>query len=246
MELPGIHKVLKSDPSLISFEDLRRKIRFLEAEPENLAKVGQIHQSLLRLGAAGIIDDPQPLLDEIHQKKRQILEILYARFEPPIRRGSGDESATSLDDLVESGQSAYYDVYVDGYNILLKVQGNRKKGPSSPSLTDSRDDFINAVSRKARLFRKVYLVFDGVESHTDIVRNVEIIYTDKKRGETADSVIIQALGRRRDNRALLVTADREIIQKTEDHVYATVDPYHFYLFVLEIKEGLGWETGKIA
>ena len=50
----------------------------------------------------------------------------------------------------------------------------------------------------------------------DLLGNVEVVYTDRSRGNTADTAIIQMLRRRKDNRALLVTRDLEIIRETEN------------------------------
>jgi hypothetical protein len=77
-------------------------------------------------------------------------------------------------------------------------------------------------------------VFDGIEDSRDRRANLEIIYTDKTRGNTADSIIIQALKKRNDNKALLVTSDQEIIKATESRVFAMVDPRHFYTFVFDV------------
>ena len=124
-------------------------------------------------------------------------------------------------------------MYVDGYNVLLKLQG--KGRVSSPlGLTAPREQFTAAVVRKSRHFRKVYLVFDGREDSRDRQGNTEIIYTDKSRGNTADAHIIQAVQKGKDRQVLLVTEDQEIIQAMEDRLYAVVGPYHFYMFVYDL------------
>jgi hypothetical protein len=103
------------------------------------------------------------------------------------------------------------------------------------SLTAVREQFIDAVARKSHLFRKIYLVFDGVEASSDHRGNLEVIYSDKTRGQTADAVIIDALKKRRDRQTLLVTADRGILDATDGHVYAIVDPYYFYAFIFGVE-----------
>jgi len=236
LQLPGIEKVLRKEPQLVSTADLRQKIRFLEPIPENLSKVTQLEAIVGRLEKLGFLESPRELDEEIEQKKRQILEMLYSLFQPPVEAPAKERKSRSFDDFVRSGQSKRYDIYVDGYNILLKVQGGKKTGPDT-SLAAFREEFIRAVCEKSRLFRKVYLVFDGVEDSTDRCGNAEIVYTDKGRGRTADIAIIEALRKRKDNLALLVTADQEIIRETENRVYATVHPYHFYMFIFEIAVG---------
>ncbi len=172
-------------------------------------------------------------MEDIEHKKRQIMESLYAEHLALQQDKSQGRHFQNLDDFLESGESKKYDLYLDGYNILFKLQG---KGRSSSvlSLTALRESFIDAVVRKDRYFRKVYLVFDGHEDSRDRRGNTEIIYTDKNLGHTADAYIIQALAKGKERQVLLVTGDQEIIQTIGDRLYAVVDPYHFYLFVYDL------------
>ncbi len=242
LNLPNIGKALQKDAPLLTSGDLRQKLRLLDPVPENLSKVARLQEIVSRLTSLGLLELPQPLLEEIAHKKRQIQEALYADFQPPQKMTTRDRHPRTFEDFVRSGASRQYDVYVDGYNILLKVQATRRITRSDFSLASFREDFIDAVHAKARHFKKIYLVFDGIEDFRDRRSNLEIIYVDKSRGATADSSIIEALRKRKDLQTLLVTADQEIIQATENHVYAVVNPYHFYLFVFEkdvpIHEGL--------
>lgn len=233
LQLPGIEKVLPKESHLKAPSGIRQRIRFMETVPENLPKIVQTESLVARLASLGLIEDPIPLKEEIRLKKRQILEALYACFPPPAKLSTSNQALRSLDDFVQSGRSRDYDVYIDGYNILLQVQGGKKVTGAS-SLSAFRENFIEAVCQKSRLFRKVYLVFDGLEDSRDRRGNTEIVYADKIRGSTADSVIIEALRKRKDSHALLVTADQEIIKATESRVFATVDPCHFYTFIFDV------------
>jgi F0F1-type ATP synthase membrane subunit b/b' len=233
LRLPGIEKVLPPESAPEVTLGLRKRIRLMAAVPENLPKITKVENLVARLATLGFIEDPEPLKEDIRIKKRQILETLYACFPSPIRAFSSSRAFRSFDDFVLSGRSKDYDMYIDGYNILLQVQGGKKIVGSS-SMAPFREGFIEAVHEKSHLFRKVYLVFDGIEDSRDRRANLEIIYTDKTRGNTADSIIIQALKKRNDNKALLVTSDQEIIKATESRVFAMVDPRHFYTFVFDV------------
>jgi predicted RNA-binding protein with PIN domain len=233
LKLPGIGKVLGQEPALITAVDMRRQIRLLDAVPENLPKVSELHVLLTRFVDLGFIEDPQSILQDIEHKKRQIMESLYAQYQTFQVKTSHHRHFRNLEDFVESGESKKYDVYVDGYNVLLKLQGQDRS--SSPlGLTASREQFAAAVVRRSRHFRKVYLVFDGREDSRYRQGNTEIIYTDKSRGNTADAHIIQAVQKAKDRKVLLVTEDQEIIQAVEDRLYAVVNSYHFYMFVNDL------------
>ena len=233
LKLPSIQKVLNQEPGLLSPVDMRRQIRLLDVVPENLQRLSEFERLLARFIDLGFIDDAQSLIEDVEHKKRQIMESLYAQHQTFQEQTSQGRHFENLDDFVESGESRKYDLYLDGYNILLKLQV-KNRSPSPLSLTALREPFIVAVVRKSRHFRKVYLVFDGQEDSRDRQGNTEIIYTDKSRGNTADAYIIQALGKRKDRQVLLVTGDQEIIQTIGAHLYALVDPYHFYLFVYDL------------
>ncbi len=114
----------------------------------------------------GFIEDPQPITQDVEHKKRQIMESMYAQYQALPKQADRGRHFQDLDDFVESGESKKYDLYLDGYNILLKLQV-KGRSSSALSLTALREPFIDAVVRKSRHFRKVYLVFDGQEDSRD-------------------------------------------------------------------------------
>ena len=230
LKLPGIDKVLRFEPPSCPVTDLSRQIRLLEALPENLPRVMELHTLLGRLAELGLISDPQAILEDVEHKKRQIMEHLYAQSEVRQDRWPGLRRAENLDDLVKTRESKRYDLFVDGYNILLTVHG-KSQAPAAAVLSAVRERFTAAVVRKSQHFRKIYLVFDGQQDSRDRQGNTEIIFTDKNLGNTADAYIIQTVRKRKDRLVLIATADREIIEAIADRLYALVDPYHFYLFV---------------
>jgi hypothetical protein len=235
LQLPGIERVVRQETPSIGISDLRQKIRLLDAVPSNLTALNQVQQVLSQLASLGFVEDPESIQEDIKHKKRQILEVLYDRFKPSRDADAGGKPDASLEDFVQSGQSRRFEVYIDGYNILLKVQGT-EDAPPTLSLPVLREQFIGAVSEKSRLFKKITLVFDGVEESSDRRGNLEILYTDKTRGMTADAAIIQIMRRQKGTRALLVTADQEIIRAADSQV-AVVDPHTFYLFVFDLAFG---------
>ena len=232
LRLPGIRKVLKHDPAILTATDIRQRIRLLDAVPENLPKITELRRLLSRFVDLGLLEEPQSVFEDIAHKKRQIMENLYAQYQAPEEQPL-QSRFRSLEDFVKGRESRKYDVYVDGYNILLKLQG-KDRASSLFSLTALREQFTEAVVRKSQLFRKVYLAFDGLEDSRDRQGNTEIIYTDKNRGNTADAYIIQAIQKRKDRQLLLVTEDREIIRAVQDRLYAVVNPYDFYLFIYDL------------
>jgi hypothetical protein len=232
-KLPGLEKALRKEPALTLKEDLQQKLRLLEPLPANLPTVQQLQDLLLRLSRLDLLDDLSAVLDDVEHKKRQILETIYARFRLGVEPDQRLDRCSSLDDLVRAGAGDKYDLFVDGYNILLTIHSPAVSAPVS-SIMAVREQFIDAIAGKSHLFRKIYLIFDGVEGSRDRRGNLEIIYSDKSRGETADAVIIGALSKRRDRQTLLVTADRGILDATAGHLHAVVDPYHFYSFIFGV------------
>jgi hypothetical protein len=232
LQLPGMERLIRQETSNLRVSDLRQKIRLLQAVPANLPKLNQLLQVLSQLASLGFVEDHESLQEDIEHKRRQVLEDLYDRFKPSRDTEAEGKFAESLEELVQSGQSRQFEVYIDGYNILLKVQGTKDETPIM-SLPVLREQFIAAVSEKSRHFKKITLVFDGVEESSSRRGNLEIMYTDKTRGTTADDAIIQIMRRQKGTRALLVTADQEIIRAADSQV-ALVDPHTFYLFVFDL------------
>lgn len=229
---PNIERVLRLEPSLDAAAGLSQSVRLTDTTPENLSRIVQVENLVKRLQTLGFLPESHPLAADVRHKKRQILEALYARFEPPRRPVHLKGPIKTLEDFVRSGQSRQYDLYVDGYNILLKLVSGRNRSHAFP-LAELREDFIRAVCGKSSLFRKVFLVFDGIEDSRDRQGNVEIIFTDKSQGTTADSVLMGLIRKRSDNRALLVTADNEIIDSVASRVYAIIAPFALYTFVFD-------------
>jgi predicted RNA-binding protein with PIN domain len=232
-KLPGIRKILKQEPALLTESDLRQRIRLLDATPENLPKISRLYSLLNHLVDLGFSDRTQSIFDDIEHKKRQIMESMHAKYETAQGPISQHHCFENLDDFVDSRASRKYDVYVDGYNILLQLEAKNRTAPSL-SLTALREQFIDAVIRKSHHFHRVYLVFDGQKDSRERQGNTEIIFTDKNRGDTADAHIILAVQKRKDRQVLLATDDQEIIKAVEDRLYAVISSYHFYLFIYDM------------
>lgn len=231
--LPGIEKALGADPSHPLSRSLLTEIRLIEPLPESLFQVARFRKIIGHLTALELVEDAQTLSEELERKKRQIFETLYARFHPPDEAAAPERQSRDFDEFTRSGRSKDYDLFVDGYNIILRDPGE-KRTRTGFSLTALREEFIDALQGKSRLFGKVCLVFDGIENSRDRRGNMDIIFTDNPHGTTADSVIIHELKRRREQPALLVTSDEEIIRETEGRVYAVVDPFDFHMFVFDM------------
>jgi molecular chaperone GrpE (heat shock protein) len=231
--LPGIDRVLRQEPELALSDRLGERLQLLDPVPTNLSKVMQWGELVNRLQAAGLLDDAEELAKAVNHKQRQIMEALYARFHQGWQGPLLNRPVRHLDDLVRTGAGKDYDLFVDGYNILLRVQGTDVERQETP-FTAMREQFIAAVHRKSSWFHRVVLVFDGIGESRDRHGNLEVVYADRNLGDTADAVIIRALQKRGSRRTLLVTADREIIESTSKNVYAIIDPYHFYSFVFDL------------
>jgi hypothetical protein len=239
LAIPGIEKVFDREPDPALPDRLRQQLHLLDPLPHNLHRVLQLEEVLNRLAATGWIDETNRLISDVAHKKRQIMETVYARFNKNFERREMQPFHRNLDDLVRSGAARRYWLFVDGYNILLQVRsGGSEDHPAS--LAAMRQQFIAALARKSQLFKRVLLVFDGIEESHDKLANMEILYTDKTRGQTADAAIVALVRKRKEKEALLVTADREIIAATESQLYGVIDPYHFYAFVFDLEPPLGW------
>lgn len=231
--LPGIEKVLGTEPLDPLSRILLAQIRLIDPLPESLYQTARFQRLISYLKKLNIVDEVQILVDELEHKKRQMLEALYARFHPPGKEAAPARQFRDFDEFIRSGRSREYDLFVDGYNILLRDPGEKRKRTGF-SLTALREEFISALQSKSRHFRNIYLVFDGIENSRDRRGNLDIIFTDNPHGTTADTVIIHELRQRRDRHVVLVTSDEEIIRETEKRIYAVVDAFDFQMFVFDM------------
>lgn len=231
--VPGIEKILGKEPPNPLVRTLLGEIRLIEPNPESLFRVARFKRLIAHLTKLDLAEGAQILSEELERKKRQIFEVFYAQFHPPTGTFASDRRFRDFDEFIRSGRSREYDLFVDGYNILLRNPGEKHKRTGF-SLTALREEFIDALQGKSHLFRRVCLVFDGIENSRDRRSNMDIIFTDNPHGTTADSVIIHELQRRREQQALLVTSDQEIIRETVDRTYAVVDPFDFHMFVFDV------------
>ena len=229
LKLPGIQKLTGNMHE--GGRDLINQIHLLDPVPANLPKINRFQKVIAAISDLGFAADPEQLKEAVRHKKQQILERLYSQYEPEKNAGRRDSSFRNLEDFVESGNSRRYDLFADGYNVLLSIHA-ADGDLLRRNFTQLREQFIEAVTIKSKYFRKLFLVFDGVENSRDIQGNTEIIYTDKTR-RTADSAIIDLISARSDKKILLVTADEEIITSVQDRIFALVDPVDFYMFVFE-------------
>ena len=233
LQIPGIEKVLKNDLAQVASSDLAGQVRLLEAEAKNLPSLNRMQKLVKRLGALGVVGGLEPLQHEIRRKKQQIFELLYDQFRPPKMMALEGKDFKNLEEFVESNQSKKYDLYLDGYNILLRIHGE-DSAKQGVNLSRLREHLIDAVEKKSHLFRRVFLIFDGLEESRQQSGNLQVIYANKTRGITADSMIIDALQKRRDRLNLLVTEDYGIIDAVESKIYATIGVYDFYMFVFDM------------
>jgi hypothetical protein len=205
----------------------------LEILPETLPSLSELERIVSRLAELGVLDRARDLKEAIQHKQRQIMENLYNEHPPLPENVTGSRKLLHFEDFVGSGESRKYDLFVDAYNILLMVTG-KGKNSTAKFLPAMREDFLATLSRKSRHFHKVYAVFDGQEDSRDRLGNMEIIYTDKGRGATADAFIIDTIKKRKDQSALLVTGDQEVIRHVEGRIFGLIQPLHFYMFVHDL------------
>ncbi len=229
LKLPGIGKIIGSEDA--GAGEIVARINLLDPVAANLPKINEMLRLAGALTEIGLIQDPSRVEEAVRHKKRQILERLYFQFEPK-REGYAEETGSRhLDDFIKSGQSRRYDLFIDGYNVLLRAygeDGNFSRG----DFTKFRNRFIDAVSAKSRHFAKVWLVFDGIEESSSVAANLQIIYTDKAIN-SADEVLIEKISARKDRKVLLVTGDEGIISSVGDRIYALIDVADFYMFLFE-------------
>ena len=229
LKLPGINKVIEARDS--GGDEIISRINLLDPVPANLSGINKLLKLVGVLSESELAGDPALLEEAARHKKRQIMERLYSQFEPSRGDQDRERQFRRLEDFLGSGQSRSYDVFIDGYNVLLSVHG-ADEDLSGARFTQLREQFIEAVAAKSRNFAKVFLVFDGVESSKSVQANAEIIYTDKSKS-SADAAIIEKINARRDKKVLLVTGDEEIISAVQDRIFALIDVAAFYMFVFE-------------
>ncbi len=229
LKLPGINRVIETGHW--GEDEIVSRVNLVDPVPANLSGINKLLKVIAVLSEIELAGDPARLEEAVRHKKRQIMERLYSQFEPGREDRPDERQFRRLDDFVGSGQSRSYDIFIDGYNVLLRVHGADAKF-SGARFTQLREQFIEAVAARSRHFAKVYLVFDGVEHSRSVQGNLEIIYTNKAKS-TADAAIIEKISTRRDKKVLLVTGDEEIISSVQDKIFALVDVVAFYMFLFE-------------
>ena len=228
LKLPGIGKIIGSSDA--GAGEIVSRINLLEPVPANLPRLIELRKMAGALSEIGLTGDPARIEDAVKHKRRQILERLYFQFEPSKNAGR-QKGARYLDDFIKSEESRRYELFIDGYNVLLRSHAEGGHFPRG-ELTKFRNRFIEAVSTKSKHFAKVWLVFDGVEESRTVAANMQIIYTDKAIS-SADEVLIEKISARKHRKSLLVTADEGIISAVGDHVFALIDVADFYMFLFE-------------
>jgi hypothetical protein len=229
LKLPGIRKVIGAHHA--GGSEIVTRINLLDPIPGNLPEINKLLKMAGALSEIGLVSDPAQVEEAVEHKKRQILERLYSQFEPGREDRPPETRFQRLEEFISAGQSSRYDLFIDGYNVLLRVHGADGHFPRM-DFTQFREQFIEAVAAKSRYFAKVYLVFDGVEDSRDVQANVQIIYADKTKS-SADAVIIERISARKDKNILLVTGDEEIISAVQDRIFALIDVVAFYMFLFE-------------
>jgi len=226
LKLPGIGRVI--GPHREESGEIVARINLLDPVPLNLPKINRLSKMAGTLGEIGLISDPARMEEALRHKRRQILERLYSQFEP--KGLDPPHEPRFLDDFVASGRSRGYELFIDGYNVLLRALGTDEH--SRAGFAQFRQQFIEAVAARSRSFAKVYLVFDGVEDSRDTLSNMEVIYTDKNK-RSADAVIIEKISSGKGKKILLVTGDEGIISSVQGRIFALINAVDFYMFVFE-------------
>ena len=229
LKLPGVGKIVGSEHG--GAGDIVSRINLLAPVPASLPKINEVVKMSGALSEIGLIADPSRVEEAVRNKRRQVLERLYFQFEPKREAFEQETGARHLDDFIKSGQSRRYDLFIDGYNVLLRAHGEDGHF-SRQEFTRFRNRFIQAVSAKSGHFAKVWLIFDGVEESSSVAANLQIIYTDKVIN-SADEVLIEKIGARKDKKVLLVTGDEGIISAVEGKFFALIDVADFYMFLFE-------------
>lgn len=229
LKLPGIRRIIGTQHE--GGGDLLGRIQLLDPVPSNLSKIKRLQNAIDNLGDLGLIADPTQTRDALRHKKKQILERLYAEYEPGREVTGHARRFRDLEDFIASGESRRYDLFIDGYNVLLRIYKD-ERGTAVRALQHLREQFIEAVAGKSGHFARVVLVFDGVESSRHTTGNTEVIYTDRTI-KSADAEIIERISPRKDKRILLVTADEGIISSVQERIFATIDPIDFYMFLFD-------------
>jgi hypothetical protein len=233
LRLPGIERVLRQEPALALPDRLRQRVQLLDPVPANLPRVMQLRELVRQLREGEFTEDAEQLAELVSHKQRQIMETLYARFQQGRQDRAKQRWVRDLDELTGTGASQDYDLFVDGYNILLMVH-DAASDSLKASFAALREQFITALVSKSHWFHRIVAVFDGVLESRERHGNVDIVYADRNLGNSADAVIIRGLQKRSSQRTLLVTADREIIEQTARNVYAVIDPCHFYSLLFDL------------
>ncbi len=207
-------------------QQIVKKISLLEPSLKSLRKLKHIKSSVTELDDIGLDIDARYIRSAIEKREYTILRYLSEKFCAEIDPAGEIEIVEDFNKFITSNTSKSYDLYVDAYNILLSANDNR---PIPEDIfREMRENFTRAIINLGPNFKHVYLVFDGRGFDKERHGNVDIIFADRFRGESADEIIIRLIRRRKDNRAVLATADREIIKQSEENVFATIEPHNFF------------------
>lgn len=206
--------------------ELVRRLSLLEPTPRSLQRLKSLKNAVENLSEIGLDVNTDRLYSVLRKKETAIVTYLSEKFCAECDPEGKMEIVKDFDEFIKKKTSKDYDLYVDAYNILLSANGNN---PIPEAVFSKlRDRFTKAVVSMGNRFNRVFLVYDGVSSDKEKYSNVEVFFADRLRGESADEIIIRLLNRRKDSNAVLATADREIIARTKQKVFATIEPYSFF------------------
>ncbi len=211
--------------------DLVRNFSLLEPTSRSLQKLKSLKTSIDNLCDIGVDVDIDYVYAALKKKESTILSYLSEKFCSECDPEGKIEIVKDFDEFIKSRVSRNYDLYIDAYNILLSANENN---PIPEAIfKEIREQFTRAVIVLGNHFNRVFLVYDGVSTDREMYDNVEVFFADKFRGESADEIIIRLLNRRKDCNAVLATADKEIISRTTQKVFATVEPHSFFSCLYE-------------
>ncbi len=120
-------------------------------------------------------------------------------------------------------------ILIDGYNLLKKIYGIHVSESNIHAFVNVLGSYI-----KKRNHKIIVMLDGGLTSFIDKEKQkgIDLWYSGHKR--SADEIIIEYVIKNAQKDILVVTEDREILQKIQMYKKNTIDPLAFYARVQEV------------
>ncbi|MBC8413619.1 MAG: NYN domain-containing protein [Nitrospira sp.] len=179
----------------------------------------------LQKASLPILEQSEHLLQQLREKgfidrqsARKITESIRQKLHLIIAKEAGmslvqeKKSIQSFEQLVQSGSLKKSQLMIDGNNVLLRSLDRKSELDGFTSMASARNVFHQRISRKARHFANIIVVYDGTEDSEISEPGYVIMFTEKSE-ELADDRLTRIIALQKKGSVILVTDDIGLIER---------------------------------